>query len=222
MSVIVRVGADASSAAAIAAGIVAQRIRSAVAARGAATAAFSGGTTPAVMLRRLAALDVPWERLTVFQVDERVAPDGDPDRNLELLGVLPLPARAVVAMPVTTRDLRAAARRYAARLPARLDVVHLGLGADGHTASWLPGDDLSDSPRRVEVSAPYAGRMRMTLTAVAVNAARSRVVLVTGADKRDALHRWLTGDRSLPVARVRRTATVVVADEAAAPGTARQ
>jgi 6-phosphogluconolactonase len=213
----VRIAPDPTAAASMAAGSIARRLRFAVLRRGQASVAFSGGSTPALMLAELATLSVPWQYVRVYQVDERVAPDGDPRRNLALLQLLPIDAYQLNAMPVTVRDLQAGARRYGAKLPDRFDVVHLGLGDDGHTASWPPGDAVVDSPRPVDLCGEYAGTVRMTLTPRVVNAARSRVVLAVGASKRPMLERWLAGDPTLPVQRVRRTDTVVVVDAAAAP-----
>ena len=124
-------------------------------------------------------------------------------------------------MPVTAPDLRAAAAEYAAGLPDRFDVVHLGMGADGHTASWPPGDPVIDSADPVDLSAAYQGRIRMTLTPPVVDAARGRVVLIQGADKADAVAAWLergAPPSEVPIARVRRSDTVVVLDRAAAAG----
>jgi 6-phosphogluconolactonase len=213
-----RVFDDPLAAANAAAEWVARRIRAAVARRGRAAVAVSGGSTPALMFAALALLPVPWAALHVFQVDERVVPDDDPERNVTLLDVLPLNARQLIAMPVTARDLTAAARRYAAKLPDRFDVVHLGLGDDGHTASWPPGDPVIDSPRPVDLCREYRGHVRMTLTPSVVNAARSRLLLATGAAKAPVLEGWLSGDRNLPVQRVRRTGALVILDRAAFPG----
>jgi len=201
----------------MAARAIARRLVNAVAARGTASVAFSGGSTPALMLARMAEFDVPWVHVHVFQVDERVAPDGDPARNAGLLDALPVRRSNLHLMPVTAKDLGAAARRYAAALPERFDVVHLGVGDDGHTASWPPGDPVIDAPGSVAVSQPYQGRVRMTLTPSPVNAARARIVLVAGASKRPALASWLRHDGSVPVDRVRRTATLVIVDAAADP-----
>ena len=212
-----RVYDDPSSAAEAAAHSMARRIRAAVVRRGNAMVAVSGGSTPALMFATLAVLPLPWASLRVFQVDERVAPDGDPARNAALLDVLPLSPRQLVMMPVTARDLGAAARRYSAKLPDRFDVVHLGLGDDGHTASWPPGDPVIDSARPVDLCGGYRGHVRMTLTPAVVNAARSRLVLATGAAKSPVLHGWLHGDPALPVQRVRRTGTVVILDRVASP-----
>jgi 6-phosphogluconolactonase len=213
----IRVAADPQAAADAAARAIARRLVNAVAARGTASVAFSGGSTPALMLARLAELDVPWAQVHVFQVDERVAPDGDPARNAGLLDSLPLRRANRHLMPVTAKDLGAAARRYAAALPERFDVVHLGVGDDGHTASWPPGDPVIDAAGTVAISQPYQGRVRMTLTPAAVNAARARVVLMAGASKQSALASWLRHDGSVPIDRVRRTGTLVVLDDAADP-----
>lgn len=207
---------DPAAAALEAALWMASQLRNAVRRRGAASVAISGGRTPAAMFDALGGMDVDWDAVTVFQVDERVAPDGDAARNAVLLESLPVPRSRRVAMPVTARDLPAAAARYAAGLPDRFDVVHLGLGDDGHTASWPPGDPVVDQSAAVAMSAEYRGHVRMTLTPDVVNAARHRLVLATGADKADPVQRWLLGDPSLPVQRVHRTDTVVVLDEAAA------
>jgi 6-phosphogluconolactonase/glucosamine-6-phosphate isomerase/deaminase len=176
------------------------------------------------MFAHLAQLDVPWEVVTVFQVDERVAPDGDQARNAALLDLLPVQSGHRQLMPVTATDLSAAARLYAATLPDRLDVVHLGLGDDGHTASWPPGDPVVDDTECVGLSGEYRGHVRMTLTPLAVNAARHRLVLAAGPDKAVAIERWLLGDPDVPVHHVRRSDTVVVIDRDAAtrlPGAGR-
>ena len=218
-----RVTTDAAAAAAEAAGWVGHHLRGAVQRRGAASIAISGGSTPAAMFRALAAVDLPWEAVSVFQVDERVAPEGDPARNVALLALFP-PAATVHPMPVTDADLAAAARRYAALLPSRFDVVHLGLGDDGHTASWPPGDTVIDREEPVAISGVYRGHVRMTLTPPVVNSARHRLVLAAGADKAAPLEGWLLGDASLPIHRIRSSDTVAVVDVAAAarlPGMAR-
>ncbi len=218
-----RVTADAAAAAEEAAGWVAHHLRGAVQRRGVATFAISGGSTPAAMFRSLAAIDLPWQSVHLFQVDERVAPDGDPARNAPLLELFPS-ASTRHPMPVTATDLEAAARSYAALLPDKFDLVHLGLGDDGHTASWPPGDAVVDQQAPVALCAEYRGHVRMTLTPPVVNAARHRLVLAAGADKAAPLEGWLLGDASLPIRQVRSANTVVVVDVAAAarlPGVAR-
>lgn len=170
------------------------------------------------MIAALVAADVPWHAIDIWQVDERVAPDGHDARNAGQLEVFDgLPCR-VHPMPVTARDRRGAARRYASALPERFDVVHLGIGDDGHTASWPPDDPgVRESERPVELVEMFNGWPRMTLTASVVNGARSRLVLATGASKRPVIERWLLLDPTLPITAVRRTDTWVFLDVAAAP-----
>jgi 6-phosphogluconolactonase/glucosamine-6-phosphate isomerase/deaminase len=187
---------------------IARRLQLAVRRRGSATLAVSGGSSAPPLFEVLASRDVPWRHVRVWQVDERVAPDGHPDRNANALSSLPGTHRL---MPVTAGDLVAACRRYERTLPDRFDVVHLGMGDDGHTASWPPADPVIDRAERVALSGVYQGRVRMTLTPPVVNAARSRVVLAFGAGKADALARW-----GGPVSRLKRTSTVVFTDAAAA------
>jgi 6-phosphogluconolactonase/glucosamine-6-phosphate isomerase/deaminase len=165
------------------------------------------------MFEAVLAHDVPWDDVTIWQVDERVAPDGHPARNAEQL--VDLPCR-VELMPVTDDDLVAGAARYGAGLPDRFDVVHLGLGDDGHTASWPPGHDVVDSDVACATITEFNGFVRMTLTPSVVNAAWARLMLVSGSAKSAMVRRWVLGDDSLPVARVRRTDTWVMLDSAAA------
>ncbi len=200
--------------AAHAAAFITRKLANAVRRRGSASLAVSGGNTPQPMLDALAATDLPWEHITTWQVDERIAPDHDPDRNADQLDGFPGTVRL---MPVTAKDLRAAARRYAASLPERFDVVHLGLGDDGHTASWPPGDaDIVASTRPVDLVGEFHGRRRMTLTPPVVNGARARLVLAAGTGKAAIVERWLLRDPDLPINTVRRTATTAFLDEAAA------
>ena len=197
---------------------MAERAEAAIAARGTFSLAVSGGRTPWRMFTLLAGR-VPWEGVTILQVDERVAPAGDPDRNLtHLLQSLPPEAAASVRpMPVEADDLERAADAYAAELPDVLDLVHLGLGPDGHTASLVPDDPvLVVRDRRVAVPGEYQDRRRMTLTYPALDNARHRLWVVTGEDKVDAFQRLLQGDRSIPAARVSTEEAVVVADAVAA------
>ncbi len=211
---------DASSLADRAAGFVADRIRAAVAADGTFTCAVSGGQTPWLMLAELARQDLPWSSVEIYQVDERVAADGDPVRNLthlrQILGSRPV---TLVPMPVTGPDLETAAAAYASRLPARFDLVHLGLGANGHTASLVPGDPVLEvTDRLVAVTDPYQGRRRMTLTYPALARAEEILWLVTAASKHDALARLLAGDQSIPAARVQAQRSVIFADAPAVHG----
>ena len=219
---------DPEAVARRAAGHVAAASRAAATSRGRFTLAVSGGRTPWAMLRALAAEDVPWSAVHVFQVDERVAPAGDPDRNLtplraSLLERAPLRPEQVHAMPVEARDLASAAADYARELvriagePCVLDLVHLGLGPDGHTASLVPGDPVLEvTDRDVAVTGPYQERRRMTLTYPVLNRAREILWLVTGADKAPMLARLRAGDRSIPAGRVRAERALALADRAAA------
>src|SRR4051794_33252393 len=183
--------------------------------------AMSGGRSPWAMLAILGELEqMPWDRAELFQVDERVAAPGDEARNLThmVLGLSMDHQATLRPMPVTQRDLDAPAPDYEASLPDRFDLVPLGLGPDGHTASLVPGDPVLEvSDRRVAMTAtPYQDHRRMTLTYPALNDARRIVWLVTGADKQEPLQKLLVGDNSIPAGRVRNEQMVVVADEAAA------
>jgi 6-phosphogluconolactonase len=209
---------DAQAVAERGADVVAETAAEAVAARGRFTFAVSGGRTPWAMFAALYGR-MPWEKVTIFQVDERVAPEGDPDRNLTHLhrSLPPGGAADVRPLPVWAEDLDAAAAVYADALPDRLDLVHLGLGPDGHTASLVPGDAVLEvGDRDVAVTGEYQGRRRMTLTYPALDRARRILWLVTGDDKVDALARLREGDRSIPAGRVSTAAALVLADAAAA------
>ncbi len=213
---------DERAAAARAAELIAEAGAAAAAERGPFAFAMSGGRSPWAMLAMLGELErMPWAQTELFQVDERVASPGSEDRNLThmVLGLSMDHQAALRPMPVTQRDLDAAAREYEAALPERLDVVHLGLGPDGHTASLVPADPVLEvADRRVALTeTEYQGHRRMTLTYPALAAARRIVWLVTGAEKRDPLAKLLAADPSIPAGRVENEEMIVVADEAAAP-----
>jgi 6-phosphogluconolactonase len=211
-----------------AAGTIAADARTAVTARGRFNMAVSGGKTPWVMLRDLADEDVPWDNVHVYQVDERVAPPGDPDRNLthlreSLLSHVPLKPEQIYAMPVNMPDLEVAAAQYAATLsktagtPPILDLVHLGMGPDGHTASLVPNDPvLQITDHEVGITGVYMGHRRMTLTYPVLNRARRILWLVTGEEKVPMLKRLIDGDTSIPSGRIAREQALVLADKAAA------
>lgn len=223
----VEVLADAGAVALAAAARIAADARASVGACGRFTIAVSGGRTPWVMLRSLANEDVPWSGVHIFQVDERVAPAGDPDRNFthlreSLLAHVPIVPSQVHAMPVEAADLVAAAMRYASILrqvagsPPALDLVHLGLGPDGHTASLVPGDPVLDQfDTDVAVTKPYQDRRRMTLTYPVFDRARRVLWVITGAEKARMLARLRNGDRGIPAGRVNQDNALVFADRAA-------
>lgn len=224
----VEVFPDSDSVAREAARFIAAEARAAVANHGSFVMAVSGGHTPWMMLRDLAQEEMPWKAVQVVQVDERVAPAGDPDRNLthlreSLLSHAPLRPEQIHAMPVEASDLNAGAAQYAQALrslagsPPVLDLVHLGMGPDGHTASLVPGDPvLNIDNADVAVTGIYQGRRRMTLTYPVINRARRVLWLVTGAEKAGMLNRLKAEDASIPAGRVRADRAVVLADRAAA------
>ncbi len=216
---------DADAVASRAAAFIAAEARAAVQARGAFRFAVSGGRTPWQMLRQLALEDVPWSKVQLFQVDERVAPAGDADRNLTHITETLLaraPSARAHAMPVEADDLDAAARDYASLLratagsPPVLDLVHLGLGPDGHTASLVPGDAaLAVTDADVALTAPYVGHRRMTLTYPVLDAARCVLWLVTGNEKAAMLARLRAADVSIPAGRVDQRNARLLTDRAA-------
>ena len=209
---------DPEAVAERAAELVAEQAGAAIADHGRFTFAVSGGHTPWAMFAKLAGKEMSWQQVTIFQVDERVAPDGDPDRNLtHLCESLPAGAAADVRpMPVTADDLERAAAEYARSLPSTFDLIHLGLGPDGHTASLVPGDPVLEvMDRDVALTGIYQGRRRMTLTYPVLERAPNLLWLITGQDKVDALRRLQAGDRSIPAGRISAAHAVVIADEAA-------
>ncbi|HEX3239944.1 MAG TPA: 6-phosphogluconolactonase [Solirubrobacterales bacterium] len=221
MALKLEVAGDERAAARRAAELIAEAGAAAAADHGVFGFAMSGGRSPWAMLAILGELEqMPWSQTELFQVDERVASPGSEDRNLThmVLGLSMEHQPALRPMPVTQRDLDAAARDYENTLPDPFDLVHLGLGPDGHTASLVPGDPVLDvTDRRVAMTGgEYQGHPRMTLTYPAIDAARQILFLVTGAEKREPLAKLMAGDHSIPAGRVENEEIVVVADEAAA------
>ncbi len=207
----------ADAVAAAAADYVVLRASAAIAARGQFHFAVSGGRTPWTMFEKLALMDVDWPHVVLYQTDERVAPPGDVNRNLTNLERSLGECRpTIVAMPVNDDDLDASANSYANLLPSRFDLVHLGLGADGHTASLIPGDPVLDERvRLVAVSGAYHGVQRMTLTYPGLARADQLLWLIFGANKQPALSALLRGDPSIPASGVEAASAIVMADEAA-------
>ncbi len=220
--------ANADIVAQEAARAIAEAARAAVAGRGRFVMAVSGGHTPWQMLRALANEELPWKSVHVVQVDERIAPAGDPDRNLthlreSLLEHAPLPVEQIYAMPVEEADIEGAARSYARTLqqiagtPPVLDLAHLGLGPDGHTASLVPNDPVLNAiDRDVALTGLYQNRRRMTLTYPMLNRSRRILWVVTGAEKAGMLVRLRNADVSIPAGGIRREQALVLADQAAA------
>jgi 6-phosphogluconolactonase len=202
--------------------LIAEAARAAVAERGSYALAVSGGRDPWPMFSQLEDLDMDWTKTEIFQVDERVAPAGDEERNLtHLIESLSIGAQGSIRpMPVTDEDLEAAADRYAESLPEALDLAHLGIGPDGHTASLVPGDPVLEvTDKRVAVtSGEYQGVRRMTLTYPELHRVRSLLWIITGEEKVDALQKLLAQDPSVPAGRVEPGGdSLILADRAAAP-----
>jgi len=208
---------DAEAVARRAAEVVTAAAREAIASRRRFTFALSGGQSPWTMFRYLASEDVAWADVGIWQVDERVAPDGDPDRNLTSVEPAISSGAHLRPMPVTEPDVEAAADRYAASLPEAFDLVHLGMGDDGHTASLVPGDPVLDvTDRDVAVTGEYRGLRRMTVTYPVLDRAGRALWLITGRDKAPMVPRLLAGDGSIPAGRVATAEQLVVVDAAAA------
>lgn len=215
-----RQGTDAREAARLAAEWIAARAREAVAERGIFSLAISGGKTHWLMLAMLASDEsMPWGETELFQIDERIASPGSPDRNLtHLILTLPIEKQSALRpMPVTRRNLEDAAREYDGDLPDRLDLVHLELGVNGSVAAIGPGSEaLSVDDRRVIIVSSNDGQTRhMTLTLAAINQARAVAWLVTGGDKAKALSELLAGEGDLPACQVKRENACIVADSTA-------
>jgi 6-phosphogluconolactonase len=206
---------------------IAEMARQDIAGRGRFVMAVSGGKTPWQMLRALGQENIPWKNIHILQVDERVAPAGDPDRNLtylceSLLEFAPINPEQIYAMPVEENDLDAAAKEYIrtiqeiAGTPPVLDLIHLGMGADGHTASLVPGDQvLKIMDTDVSLTGPYLGRRRMTLTYPVINRARRVLWMITGGGKFEMFKRFIGGDESIPAGRINKSHAIVIADEEA-------
>lgn len=219
---------DAESVAKLAASFIANEARAAIRDRGRFVMAVSGGKTPWIMLRHLADEKVEWDKVHLFQVDERIAPAGSPDRNWthlqeSLLSNSETKAVHLYPMPVEASDLAAEATAYATKLhdltgnPPVFDLVHLGLGPDGHTASLIPGDQvLKVIDRDVALTGLYQGHQRMTLTYPVINRSRKILWVVTGKEKQTALQQLLNKDASIPGGSVIQTNATILADRDAA------
>jgi len=221
---------DSNAVAKAAALLIASEARQAVAARGRFIMAVSGGKTPWQMLRELAHEEVPWASFHIVQVDERIAPAGDPDRNLthlreSLLSHAPIPPEQIHAMPVEAADPEKACLDYTGVLnslcgnPSIIDLVHLGLGPDGHTASLIPGDAVCQvHDREVALTGLYQNRRRMTLTYPVINRSRTILWVVTGAEKAPMVPRLLAGDPQIPAGPIPQKNAILLLDAPAAAG----
>jgi 6-phosphogluconolactonase len=211
---------DASAVHRRGAELIAEAARAGAAERGSFAMAASGGRDPWPMYSQLEDHDLPWDRTEIFQVDERIAPAGSDERNLtHLIAALSIGAQGSLRpMPVTDENPEAAADDYAASLPDALDLAHLGLGPDGHTASLVPGDPVLEvTDRRVALTGgEYQGCRRMTLTYPELGRVRWLLWIITGEEKREPLAKLLAKDDSIPAGRVAPSGeSLVLADPAA-------
>jgi 6-phosphogluconolactonase len=192
--------------------------------------AISGGRTPWEMLKILSKADLPWQRVNIFQVDERVAPDGHADRNLTQLfqaiaGTPMVMQLRIFPMPVLAEDLEEGCREYTQVLDEvtegkSLDLIHLGLGIDGHTASLVPGDGVLEIQDRLVACTQntYQGRIRMTLTYPLLNGAKQILWIVTGSEKQEMVQRLLQQDPSIPAGSIRQENALLMVDQATMEG----
>lgn len=221
---------QAGNVAKAAADYLAQQIMATLATKAIFSMAISGGRTPWEMLRHLAQAQLPWERVHLFQVDERIAPKGHADRNLtqlhEVIAGTAMAARMhTYPMPVNEVNLDEAAQDYANILlkvtgDGRLDLIHLGLGTDGHTASLIPGDPVCNEAL-VDIACtthPYQGRLRMTMTYPLLNRAKQVLWIVTGSEKGKMLRQMLQQDRSIPAGGIQQENALLLVDQAAIDG----
>lgn len=208
--------ADAETAAREATRIIEMAASTAISERGSFSFAVSGGKTPWRTLELLSDSSLNWSKTSLFQVDERIAPTGSPERNLtHLVLSLPLMCQAAIRpMPVGAQDLETAAQTYEYSLPDRFDLIHLGLGPDGHTASLVPGDRVLEVRDRAVAltDGEYQGTRRMTFTYRPLNAARKILFLVTGKGKEDALRKLIAQDPEIPAGRIDNSNMLTVTD----------
>jgi 6-phosphogluconolactonase len=221
---------QADQVAARAADYLEQEIREKLSHQKSFSLAISGGRTPWEMLKLLSRADLPWQQINLFQVDERVAPDGHPDRNLTQLfqaiaGTAMVTQLRIFPMPVTAEDLEVAAKEYTEVLNEvtdgkGLDMIHLGLGSDGHTASLVPGDGVLAIQDRLVACTQnnYQGKIRMTLTYPLLNSAKQILWIVTGSEKKEMVKRMLKQDPSIPAGSIRQENALLLVDQAAIEG----
>ena len=218
--------------------VIVQAAQEAIDQRGQFSLAISGGSTPKRMLSLLGTReDLEWSRVHLLQVDERVAPAGHADRNAvmqqaalftdaftakhQLAGVWWMPVDQVDAEQEDA--IKTACRDYESTLakvcgdPIVIDLVQLGLGDDGHTASLVPDDAVCEvSDTDIAATGWYHGRRRLTMTYSLIHRARQLLWTVAGANKQDALKKWLAKDPSIPGGKVLQDNAIMIADRAAA------
>jgi 6-phosphogluconolactonase len=195
------VAADQEDLARIAAAWMGEQVSQAVARGGHCALALSGGSTPRPAYERLATEPaVPWEAVEIYFGDERAVPPSDPASNYRmareaLIDRVGLPESRVHRMEADNPDLEAAAARYAALLPDRLDVLVLGMGQDGHTASLFPGSPalLERRKKVVPAQSPVPPLHRLTITPPVIASARRLAVITAGAAKAPVVARVLRG-----------------------------
>jgi 6-phosphogluconolactonase len=221
---------QAGDVAEAAAAYLAQQITTTLATKSTFSMAISGGRTPWEMLKILAKADLPWQRVNLFQVDERVAPDGHADRNLTQLfqaiaGTPMVTQLRIFPMPVLAADLEEGCREYTQVIHEvtegkSLDLIHLGLGSDGHTASLVPEDGVMEVQDRLVACTQntYQGRIRMTLTYPLLNSAKQLLWIVTGSEKQEMVKRLLQQDPSIPAGSIRQENALLLVDQAAIDG----
>jgi 6-phosphogluconolactonase len=196
---------DADAVASRAAGWIADAIRKTVRDKGACSLALAGGGTPRQAYQRLPGLPVvPWGQVEIFFGDERAVPPESPDSNFRMayeafLSQVPIPAERIHRMAAERDDLGTAAREYEALLPGTLDVLILGIGPDGHTASLFPHAPslLEREHRVVRVVGGEPLVQRLTITPPVIRQAARTLVLATGAEKADAVARALEGSEDV-------------------------
>lgn len=207
---------------------IADRIRKQLAVKDFFTMAISGGRTPWEMIKKLATEDLPWDRINLFQVDERVAPDGHPDRNLTQLfnsiqDTKLMTQINIFPMHVVAEDIQQACEEYSETIQrvtknGKFDLVHLGIGTDGHTASLIPGDGvLNVQDKDVAMTDhPYQGRQRMTLTYPIINRSEKILWVVTGEEKAEMLNKLLQQDPNIPAGKISQHRAILLTEECAA------
>lgn len=208
-----------------AASYIADRIRENIARKGHFTFAISGGRTPWAMIKELAKEDLPWEKTFLFQVDERIAPDTHPDRNLTQLFKVIEGSKLVLRlnifpMRVNAEDLSEACADYESHINrmtgnGKLDLIHLGIGTDGHTASLVPDDPILEVMEKgVDITGnAYQGRLRMSLTYPLINQAEKILWVITGEEKAEMLNRLLHKDQSIPAGKIDQHHAIVLTEE---------